>query len=140
MLSPKRQKFRKQQRGRTKGITRRGSTIEFGEFALQAVEPGYIDARQIEAGRICISRNCKRLGKMWIRIFPDKPYTAKPIEVRMGKGKGSPEKFVAPIKTGKILYEVGGVPRDIALEALRIAAQKLPIKTKTIEREESIWK
>lgn len=139
MLSPKKQKHRKQMRGRVKGIAYRGSTLEFGDYGLRAMTPGYLDARQIEAARICISRYCKRVGKMWIRIFPDKPYTSKPIEVRMGKGKGSPEKFVCPVKQGRVLYEISGVPKEVAMKALKNAAYKLPLKTKTVERKDSLW-
>ncbi len=134
MLSPKKVKFRKQQTGRMKGKAHRGSTLNFGDFGLQAAECGYITSRQIEAARIAMTRYVKRGGKMWIRIFPDKPVTKKPAEVRMGKGKGAPEGWVAVIKPGKILYEMEGVPRDLALEAFRLAAHKLPIKTKFIER------
>jgi len=134
MLSPKKVKFRKQQTGRMKGKAQRGSSLNFGDFGLQAAECGYITARQIEAARIAMTRYVKRGGKMWIRIFPDKPVTKKPAEVRMGKGKGAPEGWVAVIKPGKILYEMEGVSRDLALEAFRLAAHKLPIKTKIIER------
>jgi len=134
MLSPKKVKFRKQQTGRMKGKAQRGSTLNFGDFGLQAAECGYITSRQIEAARIAMTRYVKRGGKMWIRIFPDKPVTKKPAEVRMGKGKGAPEGWVAVIKPGKILYEMEGVSRDLALEAFRLAAHKLPIKTKVIER------
>ncbi len=134
MLSPKKVKFRKQQTGRMKGKAQRGSTLNFGDFGLQAAECGYITARQIEAARIAMTRYVKRGGKMWIRIFPDKPVTKKPAEVRMGKGKGAPEGWVAVIKPGKILYEMEGVSRELAFEAFRLAAHKLPIKTKIIER------
>lgn len=134
MLSPKKVKFRKQQTGRMKGKAHRGSSLNFGDFGLQATECGYISARQIEAARIAMTRYVKRGGKMWIRIFPDKPVTKKPAEVRMGKGKGAPEGWVAVIRPGKILYEIEGVSRDLAAEAFRLAAHKLPIKTKFIER------
>ncbi|BCS98478.1 50S ribosomal protein L16 [Desulfoluna limicola] len=134
MLSPKKVKFRKQQRGRMRGKAYRGSTLSFGEFGLQATECGYINARQIEAARIAMNRKVKRGGKMWIRIFPDKPITKKPAEVRMGKGKGSTEAWVAVIKPGKVLYELEGVPRDLAREAMRLASHKLSIKTRFIER------
>ncbi len=134
MLSPKKVKFRKQQTGRMKGTARRGSTLNFGDFGLQAAECGYITARQIEAARIAMTRQVKRGGKMWIRMFPDKPVTKKPAEVRMGKGKGAPEGWVAVIRPGKILYEMEGVPREEAYEAFRLAAHKLPLKTKFIER------
>ena len=134
MLSPKKVKFRKQQTGRMKGKAQRGSTLNFGDFGLQAAECGYITSRQIEAARIAMTRYVKRGGKMWIRIFPDKPVTKKPAEVRMGKGKGAPEGWVAVIKPGKVLYEMEGVSRDLALEAFRLAAHKLPLKTKFVER------
>ncbi len=134
MLSPKKVKFRKQQTGRMKGTARRGSALNFGDFGLQAAECGYITARQIEAARIAMTRQVKRGGKMWIRMFPDKPVTKKPAEVRMGKGKGAPEGWVAVIRPGKILYEMEGVPRDEAYEAFRLAAHKLPLKTKFVER------
>ena len=134
MLSPKKVKFRKQQKGRMRGMAHRGSDLTFGEYGLQAVECGFISAKQIEAARIAMTRHVKRGGKMWIRIFPDKPVTKKPAEVRMGKGKGAPEGWVAVIRPGKILYEMEGVPVELAREALRLAAHKLPIKTKFIER------
>ncbi len=134
MLSPKKVKFRKQQKGRMRGMAHRGSDLTFGEYGLQAVECGFISAKQIEAARIAMTRHVKRGGKMWIRIFPDKPVTKKPAEVRMGKGKGAPEGWVAVIRPGKILYEMEGVPADLAREAFRLAAHKLPIKTKFIER------
>jgi large subunit ribosomal protein L16 len=134
MLSPKKVKFRKQQTGRMKGKAFRGSTLNFGDFGLQATECGYITARQIEAARIAMTRRVKRGGKMWIRLFPDKPVTKKPAEVRMGKGKGAPEGWVAVIRPGKILYEMEGVSRELAFEAFRLASHKLPIKTKFIER------
>ncbi|MFP4346823.1 MAG: 50S ribosomal protein L16 [Thermodesulfobacteriota bacterium] len=138
MLSPKKVKFRKQQKGRMRGMAHRGSDLTFGEYGLQAVECGFISAKQIEAARIAMTRHVKRGGKMWIRIFPDKPVTKKPAEVRMGKGKGAPEGWVAVIRPGKILYEMEGVPVELAREALRLAAHKLPIKTKFIERGEMI--
>lgn len=136
MLSPKKVKFRKQMRGRMKGEALRGGTLNFGDFGLQAVECGYISAKQIEAARIAMTRHVKRGGKMWIRIYPDKPITKKPAEVRMGKGKGPHEAWVAVIKPGRILYEMEGVDRELAREAFRLAAHKLPIKTKIIERGE----
>ncbi len=136
MLSPKKLKYRKRQRGRMRGKAYRGSTLSFGEFGLQAVECGYISARQIEAARIALTRHVRRGGKMWIRFFPDKPLTKKPAEVRMGKGKGPTEAWVSVIKPGKILYEMEGIPRNLAKEALRLAAYKLPIKTRFIETEE----
>ena len=134
MLSPKKVKFRKQQRGRMKGVARRGCNLDFGEFGLQAVECGAISSKQIEAARIAMTRHVKRGGKMWIRIFPDKPITKKPAEVRMGKGKGAPEAWVAVIRPGRILYEMEGVSRELAKEALRLAAHKLPVKTRFVER------
>ncbi|MGB5986556.1 MAG: 50S ribosomal protein L16 [Desulfobacterales bacterium] len=136
MLSPKKVKFRKQQRGRMRGVSRRGSTLNFGEFGLQATECGYISSKQIEAARIAMTRHVKRGGKLWIRIFPDKPITGKPAEVRMGKGKGALEGWVAVIRPGRVLYEMEGVPRDLAREALRLASHKLPLKTKFVERSE----
>jgi large subunit ribosomal protein L16 len=138
MLSPKKVKFRKQQKGRMKGVARRGSSLNFGEFGLQAVECGKISSKQIEAARIAMTRKVKRGGKMWIRIFPDKPFTKKPAEVRMGKGKGAPEGWVAVIKPGRILYEMAGVPKELAKEALGLAAYKLPVKTRFIERSEML--
>lgn len=134
MLSPKKVKFRKQQRGRMRGVASRGNKLNFGEFGLQALECGYISSRQIESARIAMTRHVKRGGKLWIRLFPDKPITKKPAEVRMGKGKGAPEEWVAVIKPGRILYEMEGVPTDLAREALRLASHKLPIKTKFVER------
>jgi len=136
MLSPKRVKYRKKQKGRMKGKAYKGSRLNFGDYGLQAVECGTISSKQIEAARIAMTRRVKRGGKMWIRIFPDKPFTKKPAEVRMGKGKGAPEGWVAIIKPGRILYEMEGVPRELAYEALRLAAHKLPIKTKFVERSE----
>ena len=135
MLQPKKTKFRKQQKGRLRGKAQRGVNISFGEYALQAVETGKITARQIEAARIAMTRCIKRGGKVWIRVFPDKPITSKPAEVRMGKGKGSPEFWVAPIRAGKIIYEMEGVSEEIASKALTLARHKLPIKTKIIKRE-----
>jgi len=136
MLSPKKVKFRKQQKGKMRGLARRGSALNFGEFGLQAVECGTISSKQIEAARIAMTRHVKRGGKMWIRIFPDKPFTKKPAEVRMGKGKGAPEGWVAVIRPGRILYEMEGIPRELAKEALRLASHKLPVKTKFIERSD----
>ena len=138
MLAPKRIKYRKQQRGRSKGLAQRGSSISFGKYGLKALEPGWITSRQIEAARIAMTRAMKRQGQVWIRIFPDKPITKKPAEVRMGKGKGSPEGWEAVIRPGRILYEMQGVPRDMAKEALRLASHKLAVKTKFIERSEII--
>ncbi|WP_300667497.1 50S ribosomal protein L16 [Desulfoluna sp.] len=134
MLSPKKVKYRKQQRGRMTGKAYRGSSLSFGEFGLQALECGYVNARQIEAARIAMNRHVKRGGKMWIRIFPAKPITKKPAEVRMGKGKGSTEAWVAVVKPGKVLYELEGVPRELAREAMRLASHKLSIKTRFVER------
>jgi large subunit ribosomal protein L16 len=134
MLSPKKIKHRKQMKGRMKGTAYRGSSIEFGEYALKATECGRMTAQQIEAARIAINRTIKRGGKMWIRIFPDKPITKKPAETRMGKGKGSPEYWVAPIKPGRILYELTGVDEELAKKALRLAGNKLPFATKVITK------
>jgi large subunit ribosomal protein L16 len=134
MLSPKKVKFRKQQKGRMKGVSYRGCHLDHGEFGLQAVECGTISSKQIEAARIAMTRRVKRGGKMWIKIFPDKPFTKKPAEVRMGKGKGSPEGWVAVVRPGRVLYEMEGVPRDLAKEALRLAAHKLSVRTRFIER------
>jgi large subunit ribosomal protein L16 len=135
MLSPRRTKFRKQQRGRMTGLAYRGSTLNFGDFALQATEPAWITSRQIEAARRAMTRYIRRGGKIWIRIFPDKPVTMRPAETRMGSGKGSPEYWVAVVKPGRIMFEIAGVPEETAREAMRLAAQKLPIKTKFITRE-----
>lgn len=134
MLQPKRTKFRRNMKGRIKGIAHRGSTIAFGSFAVKSMDEGFITARQIESARVAVTRYMKREGKVWIRIFPDKPITAKPAEVRMGKGKGAPSHWVAVIKPGRIMFEVEGVPMAIAEEALRLAAQKLPVRTKFIVR------
>ncbi|MGB3508379.1 MAG: 50S ribosomal protein L16 [Microcoleaceae cyanobacterium] len=135
MLSPKRTKFRKQQRGRMRGNANSGNTISFGEFALQALEPSWITSRQIEASRRAMTRYIRRGGKIWIRIFPDKPVTMRAAETRMGSGKGAPEYWVAVVKPGRIMFELGGVAEDIAREAMRLASFKLPIKTKFITRE-----
>ncbi|MEW6186601.1 MAG: 50S ribosomal protein L16 [Thermodesulfobacteriota bacterium] len=134
MLSPKKVKYRKQQKGRMRGVAFRGSNLEFGDFGLQALECGRLTAQQIEAARIAMTRSIKRGGKIWIRIFPDKPITKKPAETRMGKGKGAPEAWVAVIKPGRIIYEMEGVTQAVADEALRLAAHKLPIKTKIVGR------
>ncbi|MDW7712084.1 MAG: 50S ribosomal protein L16 [Deferrisomatales bacterium] len=136
MLTPKNTKFRKQHRGRRRGLAYRGSKINFGDFALQAVDVAWVTSRQIEAARIAISHHVKRGGRLWIRIFPDKPFTKKPLEVRMGKGKGAPEGWVAVVRPGRILYELKGVTEDLAREALRRAAHKLPMKTRVISRED----
>jgi large subunit ribosomal protein L16 len=136
MLSPKKVKFRKQQKGKMRGVARRGASLNFGEFGLQATDCGYISSKQIEAARIAMTRHVKRGGKIWIRIFPDKPITKKPAEVRMGKGKGAPEGWVAVIKPGRVLYEMSGVSKELAREALRLAMHKLPVKTRFIERSD----
>ena len=136
MLQPKRTKFRKKQKGRVKGIAQRGHTINFGSFAIKALEPGWITSRQIEAARIAMTRAMKREGQVWIRIFPDKPVTKKPAEVRMGKGKGAPEYWVATVRPGTILFESAGVPLELGQESLRLAAQKLPIRTKFVVRRD----
>ena len=138
MLMPKKMKFRKVHRGRRRGAAKGGVTVAFGEFGLQALQDGWITSRQIEAARIAMTRHAKRGGKVWIRIFPDKPVTKKPAETRMGKGKGAPEEWVAVVKPGRIMYEMEGVPEELAREAMRLAAAKLPIKvrfTKRIEEE-----
>jgi large subunit ribosomal protein L16 len=138
MLMPKKVKFRKQQRGRRAGMAKGGSYIAFGDYGLQALETGWVTARQIEAARIAISRHVKRGGKVWIRVFPDKPITKKPLETRMGKGKGNPEEWVAVVKPARILYELEGVPADIAEQAMRLAAHKLGIKTRFVTRHEEL--
>ncbi len=138
MLSPKKVKYRKQQKGKMRGVARRGSSLNFGEFGLQATHCGRLTSKQIEAARVAMTRHIKRGGRIWIRIFPDKPYTKKPAEVRMGKGKGAPEGWVAVIRPGRILYEMQGVSKEMAKEALRLAAHKLSVKTRFIERDESL--
>lgn len=138
MLSPKKVKYRKQMKGNMRGKALRGSTITFGDYALKAMECGRMTAQQIEAARITINRTVKRGGKMWIRIFPDKPLTKKPAETRMGKGKGSPEQWVAPIKPGRILYELTGVDEELAVKALKLAGNKLPFATKVISRRTTL--
>ena len=135
MLMPKRFKWRKQMRGRMRGRALRGAEVSFGDYGIQALEPGWISARQIEAARRAIVRSMKRRGKVWIRIFPDKPYTKRAAESRMGKGKGSVEYWVAVVKPGRIMFEIGGLPDDVAMEALRLAQYKLSIKTKIVSRE-----
>ena len=135
MLMPKKVKFRKQQRGRMAGKAWRGSSLAFGDFGLKALECGWITARQIEAARVAMTRSIKRGGKVWIRLFPDKPITKKPAETRMGKGKGAPEEWVCVIRPGKILFEMEGVPKAIATEAFRLAAGKLPLPTKVVSRD-----
>ncbi|MFM9006565.1 MAG: 50S ribosomal protein L16 [Flavobacteriales bacterium] len=134
MLQPKRTKYRKQQKGKIKGIAHRGSTLAFGSFAIKTLDEGFLTSRQLEAARVALTRFMKREGKVWIRVFPDKPLTRKPAEVRMGKGKGAPELWVAVLKPGRILFEAEGVPLAIAQEALRLAAQKLPCRTKFVVR------
>ena len=136
MLMPKKVKHRKQMKGRNRGVAQRGSMISFGEYGLKAMEPGWITDRQIEAARIAMTRHIKRGGKIWIRMFPDKPITKKPAETRMGSGKGAPDHWVAVIKPGRILYEIEGVTEELAREAMRLAAQKLPVKTKFVSRSE----
>jgi large subunit ribosomal protein L16 len=138
MLMPKRTKFRKMQKGRVKGMAQRGSRVNFGDFGIKSLEPGWITSRQIEAARIAINRRIKRQGKVWIRIFPDKPITKKPAETRMGKGKGSPEYFVAVVKPGRVLFELAGVPEDEAREAMALAQYKLPVKTKFVVRPDYV--
>lgn len=138
MLQPKRTKFRKQQKGKRPGIAYRGSDVSFGDFALQATECGYLSGRQIEAARMAIQRKVKRAGKLYIRVFPDKPLSKKPLETRMGKGKGAPEIWVAVVKPGRVLYEMEGVPEDLAREAFRIAGHKLPLSTKVLARSEQL--
>ena len=135
MLAPKRIKHRKQQRGRMTGKAQRGSKVSFGQYGLEAMEPCWMTNRQIEAARVALTRHIKRGGKVWIRIFPDKPVTEKPAETRMGKGKGTPEYWVAVVKPGRILFEIEGVSREVAQSALRLAAHKLPIKTKFVEAQ-----
>ncbi|MFW5980754.1 MAG: 50S ribosomal protein L16 [Halanaerobiaceae bacterium] len=136
MLVPKRVKHRKQQRGRMKGKAVKGTEVTFGEFGLMALEPAWIDNRQIEAARIALTRHIKRGGKVWVKIFPDKPVTATPAETRMGGGKGAPEKWVAVVKPGRIMFELAGVSEDMAQEAMRLASHKLPIDTKFVRRDE----
>ena len=138
MLQPKRTKFRKKQKGRVKGIAQRGHTISFGSFGIKSLESGWITSRQIEAARIAVTRKMKREGQVWIRIFPDKPVTKKPAEDRMGKGKGAPEYWVAVVKPGTIMFEAGGVTTELAKEALRLAAQKLPVRTKFVTRRDYV--
>ncbi|AIF68309.1 50S ribosomal protein L16 [Terribacillus saccharophilus] len=136
MLMPKRVKYRRQHRGKLNGRAKGGTEVAFGEWGLQALDPAWITSRQIESARIAMTRYMKRGGKVWIKIFPDKPYTKKPLEVRMGSGKGSPEGWVAVTKPGKIMFEIAGVSEEVAREALRLASHKLPIRTKIVKREE----
>jgi large subunit ribosomal protein L16 len=138
MLMPKKVKYRKMQKGRMDGKAYRGATVSFGEFGLKALEPGWLSSRQIEAGRVAMTRHAKRGCKVWIRIFPDKPITKKPAETRMGKGKGAPEYWVAVVRPGRILYEMSGVSEEIAKEALRLASHKLPVATKFVKRDEEV--
>jgi large subunit ribosomal protein L16 len=138
MLQPKRTKFRKMQKGRMKGMTTRGAELSFGSFGIKSLEPAWITSRQIEAARIAVTRYMKREGQVWIRIFPDKPVTKKPAEVRMGKGKGAPEYWVAVVRPGRIIFEAEGVPLEVAKEALRLAAQKLPVQTRFVTRRDYV--
>ena len=138
LLQPRKTKYRKQQKGRVRGKASRGYTLEFGEYGLKVLEGGWLTAQQLEAGRIAIVRTAKRGAKIWIRVFPDKPITKKPAETRMGKGKGPVEGWVAVVKRGKIIYEISGIPENVAREALRLAASKLPFKCKIVTREEEI--
>src|SRR6202012_5221059 len=135
MLLPRRTKFRKQHRGRRRGEAKGQSTVQFGDYGIKALENGWITNRQIEAARIAMTRKIKRGGKVWINVFPDKPYTKKPAETRMGSGKGNPEGWVAVVKPGKVMFELAGVPEELAREALRLAGHKLPVKTKFVKRE-----
>ena len=137
MLLPKRVKHRKQHRGRMTGKATRGNKVVYGDYGLQALEPVWITSNQIEAARVAMTRYCKRFGKVWIKIFPDKPVTKKPLETRMGKGKGAPEFWVAVVKPGRVMFELGGVPEETAREALRLAAMKLPVKCKFVTKEET---
>jgi large subunit ribosomal protein L16 len=136
MLMPKKVKHRKMQKGNMRGLAWRGGTVSFGEYALKALEPGWLTSRQIESARIAITRHVKRGAKLWIRVFPDKPITKKPAETRMGKGKGAPEYWVAVVKSGRILYEMSGANEEVAREAMRLASMKLPFKTKFVKRED----
>ena len=135
MLSPAKVKFRKQQRGKMRGLAKGGANVDFGEYGLQALGCGWVTSRQIEAGRVAIMRHVRRAGKMWIRIFPDKPIGTKPAETRMGKGKSVPEEWVAVVRPGRVLFELGGVPLDVAREAFRLAAHKLPVRSRFVVRE-----
>ena len=136
MLSPKRVKYRRRQKGRMRGLAYRGSEVSFGDFGLQATECGWLTSRQIEAGRVALTRHVKRGGKVWIRVFPDKPISKNPAETRMGKGKGSPEYWVAVVKPGRVIYELEGVPEDVAKEAFRLCGHKLPLATRFVTRNE----
>ena len=139
MLAPKKVKFRKAHKGRIKGVTLRGSSLAFGDFGLQALEPGKLDSRQLEASRVALTRHIKRGGKVWIRVFPDKPITKKAAETRMGSGKGAVDKWVAPVRTGRVLFEIQGVAATLAREAFELAAAKLPFKTRIVERVSMVW-
>lgn len=139
MLSPKKVKFRKCHKGRIKGVTSRCNTISFGDFALQAVEPGKLDARQLEASRVALTRHIKRGGKVWLRVFPDKPVTKKAAETRMGSGKGAVDKWICPIREGRVVFELQGVPANLAEEAFALAQAKLPFKTRVLKRSEKVW-
>src|SRR5947199_10130250 len=139
MLMPKRVKYRKQQRGRMRGKAYRGGDVAFGQYGLLSLEPAWVTSRQLEAARVAITRSIKRGGKMWIRVFPDKPVTKKPAETRMGKGKGAPETWVAVVKPGRVLFELAGVPEPLAREALRLAGNKLSVKTKIVKREADLF-
>ena len=139
MLLPKKTKFRKYHRGRMAGVSKGQTAVQFGDFGLKALEPGWITNRQIEAARIAATRKVRRTGKVWINLFPDKPYTKKPAETRMGSGKGSPEGWVAVVKPGRVMFELAGVPDQLAREALRLAGMKLPIKTKVVTREAELF-
>lgn len=138
MLAPKRVKYRKQQKGRTRGQATRGNTVAFGDYGLQSMEPGWVTNRQIEAARVALTRHIKRGGKVWIRIFPDKPVTKKPAETRMGKGKGNPELWVAVVKPGRVMFEIEGITEDLAKRAFELAAAKLPVKSKFVARERAV--
>ncbi|TVP74774.1 MAG: 50S ribosomal protein L16 [Gemmatimonadales bacterium] len=138
MLSPKRVKYRKTHKGRMRGKAHRGNSVSFGEYGLQALEPSWITNRQIESARVAMTRHIKRGGKIWIRIFPDKPITRKPAETRMGKGKGNPEAWVAPVKPGRIMFEMEGVPEDVARRAMQLASAKLPVPTRFVVRERQL--
>ena len=140
MLQPKKTKYRKMQKGRVRGVACRGVNLAFGDYGLQVLEHGWITAKAIEAARMAISRHVKRGGKLFTRIFPDKPITKKPLETRMGKGKGAPESYVAAVQRGRILYEMEGVPKDLAIEALRLASHKLGLKTRILTREEGVYR
>ncbi len=137
MLLPKRTKYRRVHRGRMKGTATRGNKVTYGDFGLESLEPCWITANQIEAARVAMTRYCKRFGKVWIKIFPDKPVSKKPAETRMGKGKGAPEYWVAVVRPGRVMFEIGGVPEDTAREALRLASNKLPVKCKFVKKEET---